>query len=140
ARTDSSRTQMRDVRVDEVDRSVGSTRLCAGLVERLRDEVHSGDLPSVLGQVDRGVPGAASGVQRRSWRQCVSSLDEFPQRRRLRMTVPWGESDTVEDPKQSVPRSHHLTVILGDGWLKLPEVGREPVRPLQINGDTLAEF
>jgi hypothetical protein len=100
---------MCDVGVDEVDGHAGSAGLGAGLLERLGDEVNPGDVPSVLGQVDRRISRAASDVQRRFWlqRRCVSgSLDQLPQPFRVRMTVPRDEAEPVKDPEQVVSRSH----------------------------------
>src|ERR1700736_477892 len=107
---------MCDVSVHEVDRRAGSTSLCAGLVERLRDEVNPSDVPTVLRQVNRRVSGTTSNIQRRFWRQCgcvSGSLNQLLQRLRMRMTVPRGEAETVKDPEQVVSRSHHCTVFLG---------------------------
>ena len=48
--------------------SAGSAGLGTRLVERLRREVNPGDVPSVLGEIDRRVSGAASDVECRSRR------------------------------------------------------------------------
>src|SRR5271157_2652456 len=107
---------MCDVSVHEVDRHAGSTSLGAGLVERLRDEVNRGDVPTVLRQVNRRVSGATPNIQRRRWRQCgcVSrSLNQLQQRFRMRMTVPRSKAESVKDPEQVVSRSHYCTVFLG---------------------------
>lgn len=126
-RADPGLTQMRDVGLDKVDRNIGGAGLGPGLVERLRHEVNPGDVPSVLGKVDRRVPGATSDVERRPWWQrgfVSGSLDEFPQTRHQRMTVPGTKPESVENPKQCVSRSHSLTVCLGRRRLKRPKVGR----------------
>ena len=52
--------QAGDVGADEVDDGAGGFRLGAGFFQRLLYVVDSGDLPAVLGQVDRGVAGTAT--------------------------------------------------------------------------------
>lgn len=95
-----------DIALFDFDVDVAGSRLRPCLVDRLGDEVDSGDLPTVLGQIDGVVAGSTAEVEgpARSQRRTVTiAFDQVRQALRQRITIPRNEAEPVEGLEEQMP-------------------------------------